>query len=423
MTAKGQARTGTTGTIGRAAPAVLLFASTLTVMAGTVLVPVLALIRDDLGIGSTAAGLLLTAHALSIAVAGPLAGWSIDRWGLRAPLVTGLLVYGLAGGAGLFVESYTALIISRLVFGVGAAAVFTGSTVALLTLYQGAERDRVIGRRSTAISFGGIVWPLLGGALGGISWHSPFAVYLVGLPVGVAMLWVLPSVPAAERGAGRGNTVRLLRLLPVRVWGLYAVSFVSSLLLYVLAVFLPQRLAQVGVERPFLVACYTMATSLSGAVAGLVYVRLRRRFDYAGLLRVAAAAWVAGLLVAGTAQHVAPLAAAPALFGLGMGVAVPTLTVLIGEGAPPGTRARATALSGTAAFTGQFVSPLLVWPLVGATSLRAGFLAAALLAGAVLLAVGAVRPAPPLVTAGAFHPDRHRPTRPVAGLEKNGDAA
>ncbi len=117
--------------------------------------------------------MILTAHGLSIAVTSPVVGWLIDRWGVRVPLAGGLLLYGVAGGAGAFLSSYPALIATRIAFGVGAAAVFAGTTVALLSYYQGAQRDTVMGWRSTAISLGGVVWPLLAGAIGGLSWHAP----------------------------------------------------------------------------------------------------------------------------------------------------------------------------------------------------------------------------------------------------------
>lgn len=98
---------------------VLLLGSTLTVMAGAVLSPVLAVIRDELGLSGTAAGLVLTAHGLAIAVVSPAVGWWMDRVGVRGPLAAGLLVYGLAGGAGLVLDSYPVLIASRVMLGPG----------------------------------------------------------------------------------------------------------------------------------------------------------------------------------------------------------------------------------------------------------------------------------------------------------------
>jgi MFS family permease len=166
----------------RGALTVLLLGSTLTVMAGAVLTPAVALVRDEFGLSGTQAGLVLTLHALSLAVTSPLAGALVDRHGPRGPLAAGLLVYGLAGGAGAVATSYPLLLATRAVFGIGAAAVFTATTVALLQSATGPRRDRVMGWRGTATSLGGVLWPVIGGAAAGLAWPAPFAVYLLGVP-------------------------------------------------------------------------------------------------------------------------------------------------------------------------------------------------------------------------------------------------
>ncbi|MFJ7155220.1 MFS transporter [Streptomyces sp. NPDC101118] len=363
---------------------VLLLATTLTVMAGAIVMPVVEVIRGDLGISGTEAGLILTAHGLSLAVASPLTGWLVDRMGVRTPLAAGLVLYGLAGGAGLLTDSYVSLLLTRIVFGIGAAFVFTGTTVAVLALYQGPERDRVMGWRATAQSLGGVVWPLIGGALGGVSWHAPFAIYLLGVPLGLATLAALPDTRGAGGPAKGGTVLQLLRQRPALI-GFYLLQAVCSVLLYAIGVFLPQRLAELGVEEPFLVALYNVVMTVVMSLVGLVYAKLRAGLGYTLLLRLAAVAWVAAFLILGVADQTLLLFLAPALFGLGLGMAFPALAVLIGEGAPPELRGQATSLSGTATFIGQFASPLLLGPLIGATSVTTGFLASAGLSAVVLL--------------------------------------
>ncbi|MGK5549195.1 MFS transporter [Streptomyces sp. URMC 127] len=366
---------------------VLLLASTLTVMAGAILMPVVEVIRGELGVSGTAAGLILTAHGLSLAVASPLVGRLIDRHGIRLPLAGGLVLYGVAGGAGLVTDSYWLLIATRIVFGVGAAAVFAGTTVALLSFYQGPERDRVMGWRATAISLGGVVWPLIGGGLGGVSWHAPFGIYLVGIPVGLATLWALPAEAAGGgRPAGGGGVLRLLRANPALL-GFYLVQATASVLLYALGVFQPQRLAELGVTEPFVVALYNVVMTVLMSLVGLVYARLRGALGYPVLLKVSAACWALAFVLLATVEQSALLLVASALFGLGQGMSFPALTVLIGEGAPAELRGRATSLSGTFSFLGQFVSPLVFGPLIAATSLTTGFLTAAGIAAVVLLAL------------------------------------
>lgn len=74
----------------------LLLASTLGVMGGATIAPLIEVIRQDLGVGGTAAGLPLTCHSLAIALISPLVGRATDHLGPRLPLALGLVLYGLA---------------------------------------------------------------------------------------------------------------------------------------------------------------------------------------------------------------------------------------------------------------------------------------------------------------------------------------
>ncbi|MDK1472386.1 MFS transporter [Streptomyces sp. 549] len=401
--------------------AVLLLASTLTVMAGAIIAPVLEVIRGDLGLSGTAAGFIITTHGLTIALASPLVGRLIDRVGVRTPLVAGLVLYGVAGASGAFIDSYAGLLLSRMAFGLAAAAVFAGTTVAMLALYRGAQRDRLMGWRSTAMSMGGIVWPLLGGVVGGLSWHAPFLIYAVGIPLGLAAWLILPRTDAAAASeapaeapaeatagdaadsgraepadrAGSGSILGLLRRSPALL-GHYALLVISSVLLYALAIFMPIRLGEVGVNEPFLVALVSMASTIAMSLIGLLYGRVRSHLGYAALLRTSAALWLGAFLILGFTDSAVVMAAAMGLFGLGLGILMPAVTVLISDSAPADQQGRAVALSGTASFAGQFASPLLLGPVVDATSTKTGYLGAAGLAAAVLLVLLLVRVTTPV---------------------------
>ena len=105
----------------------------------------------------------------------------------------GLVLYGMAGGSGLLIDSYWVLIASRAVFGIGVAAILNSITVTILNLYIGSGRHKIMGWRASANSFGGMLFPMIGGALGSLSWHVPFAVYLIGLPLGFLALITIPE--------------------------------------------------------------------------------------------------------------------------------------------------------------------------------------------------------------------------------------
>lgn len=75
-----------------------------------------------------AARLIITTHGILIAICSPLVGLLIDKFGAKRPFVLGLILYGLAGGSGLLIDNYWLLIVSRVLLGVGVAAIFTSIT-------------------------------------------------------------------------------------------------------------------------------------------------------------------------------------------------------------------------------------------------------------------------------------------------------
>lgn len=383
---------------GGGALVMLLAAATLGVLAGAVISPVVALIRDDFNLGAGQAGVVITTHSLLVALSGPLVGSLIDRVGTKRILLGGLVAYGVFGAAGALATSYPLLLASRAAFGVAAAAVVNGLTVTLLNLWQGRARDTVMGCRATAGSVGGVLWPVLGGALGGISWRGPFAVYLVALPIAAATLWLVPDSGPAGTTSARGSATKPPRMLTVLrrttmlMW-LYALIFTTAVLLYAVVVFVPQRLAQLGVTEPVIVSVFIATTTGAAGLVGLVYGRIRRHLRYRPIFLTGLTLPVGGFAILGLASQPWMLLAGTPLFGLGMGLMMPATTVLVGEIVPQEARGRATSYLTSMMLLGQFASPLLLGSLAGPHGIRAVFLAAACIAAlAAVVVAAAVRP-------------------------------
>jgi ACDE family multidrug resistance protein len=261
-----------------------------------------------------------------------------------------------------------------------------------------------MGWRSSAISLGGLCGPLVGGTLGALSWHAPFAVYLLGVPLALACVTALPAMPAETAGAEEADGgLWALALRRSDLLGFYTMQFISAVLLYAVLVLVPLRLAELGVIDPMYVALCGAGLSAAMTVVGLGYARLRARLGDRPLLTLSFSVWLVAFAALSIVQHAALLAVAAALFGIGMGVAVPALTVFVAEAAPASLRGRATSLSASVTFLGQGASPLLLGPLVSATSITTGF-AAATLAGTTLLTA---------LAAGARHGSRRRTHPPV----------
>jgi ACDE family multidrug resistance protein len=370
-------------TPGKACLWVVIASATTTVMAGSVIAPVLNLMEAGLGVDPGLARLLITTHGIFIAICSPAIGLLVDRIGVRSPFILGLVLYGLAGSSGLYITDYWLLIVSRVLLGTGVAAIVTGNTVIILNLYEGYRRNQVMGWRASGSSVGGVAWPLLGGFLGTLSWHAPFAAYLIGFPLACLALFIIPET---QRGAARltdnlavkqESVFSLFRHTP-RILVIYGLVFIMNILLYAVIVFLPKLVEPFGITNPFYIGMFISAMALVGGATSLMYGKIRARLSYKALVLTALALWAAGFAVIYQSLSVWFIVFAIMLYGLGMGVIMPAVPVWVGELVPASFRGRMTAYIATFSFIGQFISPIILSPVESSLGLSAVFLVVAI---------------------------------------------
>lgn len=355
----------------RALP-ILLAAATLVVMAGAVISPVVVVIRDEFGLSPVLAGLVIVTHALLLAIASPVVGTLVDRVGTRRVLLAGLIGYGVFGALGALAPTYELLLASRVLFGISAAAVFNGMTVSLLNLWSGRAQGTVMGYFSSANSLGGVVWPLLGGLLGLLGWRAPFLLYLVALPIALAAVWLVPDSRAAAAGGGSVRMISVMRTSPVLLW-LYGMIFIVSLLLYGIIVFVPQRLGEMGIGQPILVAVFVVVANVVAVVVGIYYGRLRSRLDDRRVFLIGTALLVLGFLPLFLATEPWMLLIGTPLFGAGLALILAGVPAGVGSAVPSQARGRAISYMTSTMLLGQFMSPLLLGTVAGANDVRAVF--------------------------------------------------
>jgi ACDE family multidrug resistance protein len=359
----------------------VIFASaTLTIMAGSIIAPVLNLMRDALGVAPASVGLIITTHGLFMALFSPLMGSVIDRKGARRPYIAALICYGLAGGSGLLIDSFWVLMVSRACLGIALAGIFAGINVLILNMYDGIERDRVMGWRGSAQNFGGVIWPLIGGALGGFSWRFPFAVYMLAIPIGLFAIAAVPEPaiqhPARTESNKTPSVFRVFRESPVLLV-IYGLTFFSHFLLYSIVIFLPQLLETFGTTSTFRIGLYITAMTGSAGVTAFIYGKIRSRFTYRVIVTIGVALWVVAFITISQAPGIRMIAIAVALFGVSQGLISPTVMVWIGVVVPRSFRGRFSSYLGTAGFIGQFMSPIVFAPVFILVGLKGVFLVGA----------------------------------------------
>jgi MFS family permease len=359
---------------------VILASATLTIMAGSIIAPVLNLMRDGLDVAPASVGLIITTHGLFMALFSPLMGSVIDRRGARQPYIAALIAYGLAGGSGLLINSFWVLLVSRACLGIALAGIFAGINVMILNMYDGIERDRVMGWRGSAQSLGGVIWPLIGGSLGALSWRFPFAVYMLAIPIGLLAIAAVPE-PAIEhrteaQSDGGASVFRVFRGNPT-LFVIYGLMFFGNVLLYAIVIFLPQLLESFGISSTFRIGLFITAMTASAGATAFVYGKIRSRFSYRIIVSIAVALWTVAFTTISQAPGSRIIAMAVALFGVSQGLILPTVMVWIGEVVPASFRGRFSSYLGTFGFIGQFLSPILFAPVFMLVGLKGVFMVGA----------------------------------------------
>jgi len=355
----------------------ILTSATLTIMAGSVIAPALNVMRDGLGVTPSSVGLIITTHGLFMALFSPLMGSVIDKIGVRRPFIFALICYGLAGGSGLLINSFEMLLVSRACLGIALSGIFVSINVLILNRYKGGDRDKVMGWRGSAQSFGGVIWPLIGGALGGLSWHFPFAIYMLAIPIGLLAIRVVPE-PVSHHQAGlssdTGTTVfTLLKQNPILLLIIYGLMFFANVLLYVIVIFIPQLLETYGISSTFQIGMYLTAMTGSAGLTAFVYGKIRSRFSYPTIVLIAVVIWSVAFTVVSQASDSRIIAVSMALFGVSQGLILPTVMAWIGDVVPPSFRGRFSSYLGTFGFIGQFLSPILFAPILIMVGLKGVF--------------------------------------------------
>jgi MFS transporter, ACDE family, multidrug resistance protein len=359
---------------------IILASATLTIMAGSIIAPVLNLMRDGLGVAPASVGLIITTHGLFMALFSPLMGSVIDRKGARRPYIVALFCYGLAGGSGLLIDSFWVLLVSRACLGIALAGIFAGINVMILNMYDGIERDRVMGWRGSAQSFGGVIWPLIGGTLGTFSWRFPFAVYMLAIPIGLLAIAAVPEPAIQHRtelqSEGSASVFGIFRENPALLV-IYGLMFFGNILLYSIVIFLPQLLESFGISSTFRIGLFITAMTASAGVTAFIYGKIRSRFSYRVIVTIAVALWTVAFTIISQAPGSRIIAMAVALFGVSQGLVLPTVMVWIGDVVPPSFRGRFSSYLGTFGFIGQFLSPILFAPVFMLVGLKGVFMVGA----------------------------------------------
>jgi cyanate permease len=247
------------------------------------LVPIVTLLRDELGISFTQMGVILGAWQLVYIAAAAPSGLLIDRIGPKKALAIGALIIALSAFLRSYAEGFWSLFAAVALFGVGGPIVSIGLPKLVVDWFSGPNRGLASGIYITGPALGSVlvlasthalILPLTG------SWRLTLALYAV-IALIVAALWVAFGRDSAENASDRERSGAFIGgyrevIFQPAVWTVIVVGFSAFLASHGLRSWLPQILEARGMS-PALSGVLASLPALTGVLGSIFILGLASR--------------------------------------------------------------------------------------------------------------------------------------------------
>lgn len=344
------------------------------------MIPMVSTYAVGLGSGAVMAGWIVAVFSVANMLGNVGAGWILDRWGRRLPLVIALVwagigvwLYGLAG-------SPLELMAARAFHGLGGAVVVPAIFTMAADTAAPERRSAVMGRLGAMIGIAAIIGPMYSGIARQL-WgpHAVFNTVLGAMLVGAALAYSLPETLASERvgeAAGGSGAAPSAGLAATPFQVASAAAFVTAFYQGAVTYLLPLHMERLGFPEALSGSVFSLF-----AIAAVIAMMLVYRFKGRSLIP-------AGFLFSALGFAVLLWGASPGLIGLGMavygigfGLVYPTLNAQVAALYGTGERGRAYGFLNAFYSFGVVVGP----PTMGWLS---GFTAPTVLFGGMSIAAG-----------------------------------
>lgn len=321
--------------------------------------------------------LVLTLPALMIAICSPISGQLIDRHGRLKVLRIALLVYAVSGASGYFLNNLYFILLSRAILGMSVGMSMTIVITLIADYFEGMERQKFVGLQIAFMSMGGILFIGLGGILADVGWRYPFLIYLFSLLVLPLAIMFLPEPTIIKKTV---ETNQHFKSPPI-IWMLFLNTMFMWIIFFFIPVQIPFLLKALGVQKNSLIgAAIAMSTAFS-AISSFSYSRIKGHLSFLSVFAIGYLLMAAGFICMSMARTYLLVVIAMMLAGLGMGMMIPNTNMWVMRLAPLEIRGKEIGKLTTFWFLGQFLSPIVIAPILHILPLSATFK----LAGACLL--------------------------------------
>ncbi len=351
----------------------LLLVSSLTIMSVITISPALPQMAIAFaGIKNAAfiVKMVLTIPALMIAIVSPVTGRLIDRRGRLKILRFALVLYAVSGVGGFFLNNLYYILISRAVLGISVGMSMTIVITLIADYFEGIQRQKFVGLQIAFMSIGGILFLVLGGILADIGWRYPFLIYLTSLLV-LPLTIIFLREPAVVQK--RNEAIQHLKAPPI-IWLLFFNIMVMWIIFFLIPVQIPFYLKSIGVEKNSLIGAAIAISTLFSAMSSFSYSKIKARLSFLSIFSIGYLLMASGFICIAFSNTYIMIIVAMMLCGLGMGMMIPNTNMWVMKIAPPEIRGKEIGKLTTFWFLGQFLSPVVIAPVLKNLSLSSTFM-------------------------------------------------
>lgn len=303
-----------------------------------------------------------------------------------------LLMLVGAGGP-VIVENIYLILAFRFILGISNSIIMPITVDLILDLFEGNEKQSMLGYAAAVTSIGGIIFQMLGGYMGSINWHYCFLATGISIPFYLFSLFFLPDIPipAAEEASRKINLQECLKpaliclSLFMIMWEMLYFVFLTNISLY---------LVNENIANTTQVGIITSMVTIGGMVMSLLYGKMIKILREK-ILPLAYTMTAVGFVIICIAHTAATVGLGALAIGIGYGISAPCQLNLASTLVPEKYTSVATSVCYTSRGIGGFVSPIVFTTICTALGKTQGLfsfqLAAAMLIILILLMIIYVR--------------------------------
>lgn len=147
--------------------------------------------------------------------------------GTKFALTLGMVLIFIGGILPGFFGDIYFILICRMIFGFGYGFLFSLGPTLVNRLFEGREKEYMLGYQGGVGALTGIIYGLLGGFLAGIFWRYAFWGFFIMIPLMILILVAVPDMPGetVEKTSAKGS-------LTGKTWRLIVLSILAYILLF-----------------------------------------------------------------------------------------------------------------------------------------------------------------------------------------------